>query len=85
MKLVIQVAGLLVCSVGIAIAQATLVRAQPTQPSTSRPSKMSADWPAPAAAAPGGASAPRGDLRGDIESNARRNENSPRPRGQRRR
>jgi hypothetical protein len=84
MKLVIQVAGLLVCSVGISIAQATLARGQPTQPSTSPPSEMSADWHAPAAA-PGGASAPRGNLRGDIESNARWNENGPRPHGPRRR
>ncbi|MGG1943945.1 hypothetical protein AB1286_03955 [Trinickia sp. NRRL B-1857] len=85
MKLVIHAAGLLVCSLGIAVAQSTLARAQPTQPSTRHPPEMSAGWHAPTAPAPSGASAPRGNLRSDIESNARWNENSARPRGPHRR
>ncbi|WP_146014027.1 hypothetical protein [Trinickia dabaoshanensis] len=85
MKGIIHAAGLLVFSVGIVVAQGTLARAQATPPAAPRPPAMSADWRAPGAAAPSGASAPRGNLRGDIENNARWNESSPRPQGRQRR
>ncbi|WP_116141592.1 hypothetical protein [Trinickia diaoshuihuensis] len=86
MKVIIHAAGLLLCSVGIAVAQATLASAQPSRAPASRlPPEMSATWRAARAAAPSSASAPRGNLRGDIESNARWNDNGQRPRDARRR
>lgn len=80
MKAAIHAAGVLICSVAIAFAHASLARAQPARAPPARPPEMSADWQAPPPNAPAGASAPRGNLRGDIESNARWNDNGTRRR-----
>lgn len=76
MKAAIHAAGMLVCGVGIALAYASLALAQPPHAPKPRPPEMSADWHTPRPNAPVGASAPRGNLRSDIESNARWNENA---------
>jgi hypothetical protein len=76
MKAAIHAAGTLICSAGIALAHASLAHGQPARAPMPRPPEMSADWKAPPPNAPAGASAPRGNLRGDIESNARWNEDT---------
>ncbi|MGN6084391.1 hypothetical protein [Trinickia sp.] len=80
MKPAIHAAGVLMCSIGMALALASPPRAQPARAPPVRSPEMSADWQAPPANAPAGASAPRGNLRGDIESNARWNDNGTRNR-----
>ena len=68
------------CSV--AVAHAALVRAQPPRAPMPRPPEIPADWHAPRPNAPAAASAPapRGNLRGDIENNARWSDSGARPR-----
>ncbi|RDU97386.1 hypothetical protein DWV00_19410 [Trinickia dinghuensis] len=82
MKAAIYATGVLICS--IAVAHAALVRAQSLRAPRPRPPEISADWHAPRPHPPVAASAPtpapRGNLRGDIESNARWNENGAHPR-----
>lgn len=85
MKAAIYAARLLICSA--VIAQTALARAQPPHGPPARGPEMAAGWRAPPpnpparAAAPAAAStAPRGNLRGDIENNARWNDNPARPR-----
>lgn len=65
----------------IAVAHAGLVHAQPPRAPMPRPPEIPADWHAPRPNAPPAASAPapRGNLRGDIENNARWSDNGARP------
>lgn len=65
-----------VCSVVFVCA--TLARAQPPQAPPRAP-EMPAGWRAPPHSAPSDASAPRGNLRGDIENNAHRNDSATHP------
>jgi hypothetical protein len=67
----------LVC--GVALAHCALAPAQPPQAPPRAP-EMAAGWRGPPPNAPAGASAPRGNLRNDIENNARWNGNTARPR-----
>lgn len=76
MKAAIYAAGMLICSAGIVLADASLAHGPPARAPRPRPPEMRADWPAPPPNAPVGASAPRGNLRGDIENNARWNEDA---------
>lgn len=80
MKAAIDAARLLVCCT--VFAQTALVHAQPPHGPPARRPEMAADWraPPPNPPAPAAASAPRGNLRGDIENNARWNDNPARPR-----
>lgn len=72
-------AGLLLCSVALAYAGFACA-APPHAPARTRTPEMAAGWRGPPSEAPSGASAPRGNLRGDIENNARWNDNTARPR-----
>jgi len=77
MKAAIYKTRLLLCSA--VFMHAALAPAQPPpSPPRSGP-EMAAGWRGPPPDAPAAASAPRGNLRGDIESNARWNGNTPRP------
>lgn len=77
MKAAIYAARLLVC--GVILAHAVLARARPPHGPPTRPPEMAAGWRAPPSSPPDAASAPRGNLRGDIENNARWSGNAPRP------
>lgn len=76
MKAAIYKTRLLLCSA--VFVHAALASAQPPRPPPSEPA-MAAGWRGPPPDAPVGASAPRGNLRGDIENNARRNGNTASP------
>jgi hypothetical protein len=69
----------------IALSHVAPLHAQPPRAPVRPPAHISADWQAQRSNASMGASAPRGNLRGDIESNTRWNDNGRRPRSPRRR
>jgi len=77
MKAANLAARLLVC--GVVIAHVALARSQPPHTPPHAP-EMAAGWRGPPPSPPAGASAPRGNLRNDIENNARWNGNAARPR-----
>lgn len=77
MKAAIYAAQLLICSAVFALA--SLVSARPPHGPPSRAPEMGAGWRTPPSP-PTAASAPRGNLRGDIENNARWSGNTVRPR-----
>jgi len=75
MKAATLAARALVCA--MALAHVARTPAQPPHAPPPRAPEMAAGWRGPP---PAGASAPRGNLRNDIENNARWNGNAARPR-----